>query len=110
MMYHFMLGLRGGSSAPATSGETFSPPAPASFFSSSCIESVLVVSNTFSSFPNSVMPEIAKHRVNPAPDYQVDRPEIRREQENRDDHNCRRGPDLLERGRSHLFHLGAHVV
>src|SRR4029079_5510704 len=51
MMYHFMLGLRGGSSAPAASGERFSPPAPASFFSSSCIDSALIGCNT--SLPSS---------------------------------------------------------
>src|ERR1700730_6720857 len=65
---------------------------------------------TLRSFLNSVMPEIAEHRVNPVPDYQVHHPEIRSEQENRDNHHCRRGPHFLKRGRGHLLHLGAHIV
>src|SRR6266436_1843195 len=58
----------------------------------------------------SAMAEIAEHRINAVPDHQIDRPEIRREQENRDDHHRRRGLYFLERRRRDLLHLGAHVV
>src|SRR6266849_2740902 len=117
MMYHFMLGLRAGSAAALSGAGTASPPlASVWFFSSSCIDcSALVCGNKFDSFPrlsdpDSAMPEIAEHRVNPVPDHQVHRPEIRREQEHRDDHHRGGGPHFLERGRGHLLHLGAHVV
>src|ERR1700730_935285 len=100
MMYHFMLGLRGGSTglAPSPLGEgTFSPSfAPASLFSSSCIDlSALAGSNTALPSWTSAMREIAEHRVNPMPDHKVHHPEIRREQENGDDHHRRSGPYFL---------------
>src|SRR6266849_9679587 len=56
------------------------------------------------------MAEITEHRINTVPDYQIHCPEIRREQENRDDDHNRSGPHFLERGRRDLLHLGAHVV
>src|ERR1700730_9974589 len=65
---------------------------------------------TLRSFLNSVMPEIAEHRVNPVPDYQVHHPDIRSEQENRDNPHTRRGPHFLKRGRGHLRLRGALLV
>src|ERR1700693_2898603 len=117
MMYHFMLGLRGASPP----GAAFSPPLdPASFFSSSCIDcSVLVCCNTSVPSPDSgdrrlvfksVVSEITEHRVNGMADHQVHRPEIRRKQENCDNHHDRGCLHFLERGRRDLLHLGTHVV
>src|SRR5580704_15626622 len=116
MMYHFMLGLRGGSAAPAAAP---SPPlARVSFFSSSCIScSTLVDCTTCDpsqirrpSSRNSATAEIMKHPINTVPDHKIHGPEIRCEQKNRDNDHDRSGLHFLERGRGHLFHLGAHVV
>src|SRR5690242_15091584 len=109
MMYHFMLGLRAGSTAPAVALSP--PPVPASFFSSSCIGCPTVV-DCATSDPSSflAMAEITEHRIDTVSDHQIHRPEIRREQENRDDDHNRGGLHFLERGRRDLFHLGADVA
>src|SRR5438477_7970650 len=67
-------------------------------------------SEAHTSTPDSVTTEIAKQRIDGMSDHQVHRPEIGREQENRNDHDGCSSLDFLERGRSHLLHLSAHVV
>ena len=60
--------------------------------------------------PDSVMAEITEHRINTVPNHQIHCPEIRRKQEDSDDHHSRGGLHFLERRRSDFLHLGAHVV
>src|SRR5438309_2025552 len=58
----------------------------------------------------STMHHILEQIINPGSDGVINRPEIHSKKEDSDNHHGSRGPNFLERWRSHLFHLGAHVV
>src|SRR6202050_4081112 len=115
MMYHFMLGLRGGSLVAATPSapDSCSPPAPASFFSSSCmikLNSGLLFSFKLSGLLSSVAPEIAVQKRDAPLDHIVDDEKINAENKHRDHHHRGGAAHFLPRGRCDLAHLGAHVV
>src|ERR1700691_3974159 len=107
MMYHFMFGLRGGSlvavtpSAPAGC----SPPAAASFFSSSCM-----IKLSSSLRFDLVVPEIAVQKSDAPLNHVIDDEEIHSENEYRNHNHRGSGAHLFKRWRGDLTHLAAHVV
>src|SRR6266550_5045185 len=56
------------------------------------------------------MHHILEQIIDPGSDSVIHRPEIHSKKEDSDNHHRGRGPHFFERWRSHLFHLGAHVV
>src|SRR5580692_7047849 len=107
MMYHFMFGLRGGSLVTATPSALggCSPPAAASFFSSSCM-----IKLSSSLLFDLVAPEIAVQKRNASLNQVVDHPKVDAENKYCDHNNCGGSAHFLPRRRGNLAHLGAHVV
>src|SRR5581483_3970042 len=112
MMYHFMFGFLAFSIPGATSwGNAESaapsapwPPAPISFFSSSCM-----LLTAFNRLTFLTMGEVAQHLVDAASDHKINHVKIQAEQEYSDHHHRRRRLHFLHRRRRHLLHLGAHI-
>src|SRR5580698_8014838 len=107
MMYHFIFGLRGGSLVAATPSALggCSPPAAASFFSSSCMIKLS------SSLPfDLVVPEIAIQESDAPLNHVIDDEEIHAENEYRNHNYCGSGAHFFKRRRGDLAHLRAHVV
>src|SRR5580700_10441271 len=107
MMYHFMFGLRGGSLVAATPSALggCSPPAAASFFSSSCM-----IKLSSSLRFDLVAPEIAVQKRNASLNQVIDHPKIDTKNEYRDHNNRSGSAHFFPRRRRDLAHLGAHVV
>src|SRR3954469_20091193 len=114
MMYHFMFGLRGASAvavAPSAAGwGEVSPPVCASFFSSSGIFGYFFSASVLARFCDLANPEIAKQRGHAFVDNEIDDPEVRGDNQHRDNDHGGRAPHFLPTGRGHLAHFGAHVV
>src|SRR5580693_3600313 len=107
MMYHFMFGLRGGSLVAATPSALggCSPPAAASFFSSSCM-----IKLSSSLRFDLVAPKIAVQKRNTSLNKVIDHPKIDAKNKYRDHDNCSGSAHFLPRRRRDLAHLRAHVV
>src|SRR5579872_6822599 len=105
MMYHFIFGLRGASAvtaAPSPAGGA-SPPAPASFFSSSCMIKL-------NSVALSLVTEIAIQKTDALLNQVIDNKKINAKNKYRDHDHRGCGLHLFPRGRRHFAHFGAHVV
>src|SRR5579864_7945459 len=109
MMYHFMFGLRGASVAGFAPWEPSGSPEPPAlaFLSSSCIREF--ISQTFCANALAVS-KGAEDEVDAAPDHEVHQPEIKAEDEDRDDYDNGGGLHFLQRWRGDLLHLHAHIV
>src|ERR1700680_522236 len=119
MMYHFIFGLRGASTTgvPSALGTGWdpssAPPAPASFFSSSCIECAktsapVVPINRRNRLSAGL--KIVEQKLDSAGDEVIDNREVDGEDEYRNHHHGGGRLDLFPGGGGHLAHFGAHVV
>src|SRR5712671_1372654 len=107
MMYHFMFGLRGGSAVTATPSVpgACSPPAAASFFSSSCM-----IKFKLRPARSGLLPEIAIQKCDAPLDHVVRNKKEDAKDEYRDHHDGGGGAYFFPRRRSDFAHLGTHVV
>src|ERR1700691_1346515 len=106
MMYHFMFGLRGASlvATPSAPGVD-SPPAPAWFFSSSCM-----IKLSSGAAHSDLVAKIAIQEGDALLNHVVDNEKVHAKNEYCNNDHRGGGLDFLPRGRGNLAHFGAHVV
>src|SRR5579863_5455261 len=103
MMYHFMLGLRGGS-ATAAGALSGAPGATASVLLLSLLGSSGICLKIL------YVTALLREKTVQAVQHVIDAEEIQAKNEDGNQHHRGRRPHFLPRGGSDLAHLGAHVV